>query len=99
MTVKLIVKNAKKSKKKTTTKKTDGYKEHRPGSRKGKAHEMFDKLGRDALPKVVALGIKRRTAIGWFCSFAAKYRGRLIQCLISESNCPISPIACCRGSG
>ena len=49
-----------------------GYNEHRAGSRKGKAHEMFDKLGRAALPKVVALGIKRSTAIGWFSSFAAK---------------------------
>ena len=51
----------------------DGYKEHRPGSRNGKAHELFDKLGREqALSKVTALGIKENTAKSWFRSFTSK---------------------------
>lgn len=50
MSVKKSVKkaSAKKTNGKTVAKTNgDGYKDHRPGSTKGKVHQMFDKLGPD----------------------------------------------------
>jgi hypothetical protein len=44
--------------------------QHRPGSRKGQAHKLFDELGPDAArPKILALGIKRATITSWFKEF------------------------------
>lgn len=49
-----------------------GYKGHREGSRKEKAHRLFDKFGKDALPKITALKIKESTARVWMSTFARR---------------------------
>jgi hypothetical protein len=67
---------AKKSVTKSNREKLAGYKgEHREGSNKGKAHEMFDKIGgakaskedvAKIVPKIVALDVQDSTARAWF---------------------------------
>lgn len=52
-----------------------GYKGHREGSRKEKAHKLFDQQTRDtALKNIVALGIKRTTALAWFSQWGGSSR-------------------------
>ena len=61
---------------KSNGKKLAGYKgEHQEGSNKGKAHEMFDKIGgtkatkedvAKLVPKIVALGVTEGTTRSWF---------------------------------
>jgi hypothetical protein len=47
-----------------------GYKQHRPGSRKGEAHRLFDELGPIAAkPLVRQLGLAKSTINIWFREF------------------------------
>jgi hypothetical protein len=49
---------------------TTGYKGHRPGSRKGVAHQLFDELGAIAArPLVLKLGLTKSTVKCWFAEF------------------------------
>lgn len=50
--------------------KGDGYKGHRSGSNKEKAHKLYDDLGAEkAKPKVEALGMTKATIATWFNAF------------------------------
>jgi hypothetical protein len=47
-----------------------GYKSHRVGSRKERAHQLFDTVGPDkARQRVLNLGIKPNTIGSWFSEF------------------------------
>lgn len=71
---------AKKVAKKKVAKAARGYKEHFAGSRKGKGHKWFDKIGAEqALPKIIALGVKPDTAKGWLRSWKREMRRRQIE--------------------
>ena len=50
--------------------KGEGYKGHRVGSRKEKAHELFDSVGAEqATPIVLASGLKISTVRSWFATW------------------------------
>lgn len=50
-----------------------GYKGHQVGSRKERAHQLFDALGPEkARPKVEKMGIKPSTVSTWFSRFHAE---------------------------
>jgi hypothetical protein len=48
---------------------SNGYKDHRIGSRKERAHKLFDKMENAAKSKVLKMGIKESTIRQWFSSF------------------------------
>jgi hypothetical protein len=48
-----------------------GYRSHKPGSRKGKVHELFDKQGPDAAWTLgLKLKLKEGTLRSWFSSWS-----------------------------
>jgi hypothetical protein len=61
--------------------KTEGYKGHRPGTRKGTVHRVFDEKGAEAaLKKALSLDLAKGTVYSWFSEWrnppASKAKGK-----------------------